>query len=174
MLMLSVPVCAESANEITQTADSTDYSEQDNWVFWDYGEDRDADLFIVCPLVDMGRDGNYNADISNEKTRSRFIGALNQELGLYSDVAAVYSPYYRQTTFPVLSLDIEEQEKYMQIAYDDGTSKSACMVGQPEPSSESGSPRLTNARYIIASSRVIFSYLRVFCCCMILTLCSHL
>ena len=30
--------------------------------------------------------------------------------------------------------------------YDTGTPSSACMTGQPEPSSESGRPRLMNAR----------------------------
>ena len=56
------------------------------------GEDEDADLFIVCPTVDMGEGGNYNADISTEKMKSKFVGALNMELGIYSDTAAVYSP----------------------------------------------------------------------------------
>ena len=37
-------------------------------------------------------------------------------------------------------------------AYDDGTPKYTCMVGQPEPSSESGSPRLMKIRYITAIS----------------------
>jgi hypothetical protein len=37
-------------------------------------------------------------------------------------------------------------------AYDDGTPKYTCMVGQPEPSSESGRPRLIKIRYITAIS----------------------
>jgi hypothetical protein len=37
-------------------------------------------------------------------------------------------------------------------AYDDGTPKYTCMVGHPEPSSESGSPRLMKIRYIPAIS----------------------
>ena len=36
-------------------------------------------------------------------------------------------------------------------AYDEGTPRSVCIAGQPDPSSESGSPRLMNARYITAS-----------------------
>jgi hypothetical protein len=38
-------------------------------------------------------------------------------------------------------------------AYEEGTPKAACITGHPEPSSESGSPRLTNIRYITASNR---------------------
>ena len=37
-------------------------------------------------------------------------------------------------------------------AQDDGTPKSFCITGQPEPRSESGNPRLTNARYMTANS----------------------
>ena len=37
-------------------------------------------------------------------------------------------------------------------AYDDGTPKYTCMVGHPEPSSESWSPRLMKIRYITAIS----------------------
>ncbi len=119
MLVLSAPVYAEAANDTAQAADSIDYSDQNNWAFWDHGEDKEADLFIVCPTVDMGKGGNYNSDITNEKIRGNFVGALNMELGIYTDTAAVYSPYYRQATFPVYSLDAAEREQYMQIAYDD-------------------------------------------------------
>ena len=38
--------------------------------------------------------------------------------------------------------------------YDTGTPSSACITGQPEPSSESGRPRLMNARYISAINSV--------------------
>ncbi len=120
MLLLSAPVYAEDANDSdTQAAESTDYSDPENWAFWNYGEDKDADLFIVCPTVDMGKAGNYNADISTEKMKSKFVGALNMELGIYTETAAVYSPYYRQATFPVYSLGEKEREQYIQIAYDD-------------------------------------------------------
>ena len=49
-------------------------------------------------------------------------------------------------------------------AYDEGTPKSFCIVGQPEPRSESGRPRLINARYIIArrSDPILFSYVFFF------------
>ena len=38
-------------------------------------------------------------------------------------------------------------------AYEDGTPIVVCITGQAEPSRESGSPRLTNARYITANNR---------------------
>ena len=38
--------------------------------------------------------------------------------------------------------------------YETGTPSSTCITGQPEPSSESGSPRLMKAKYIKASKKV--------------------
>ena len=96
-----------------------DYSDMSNWAYWNKGEEKPADLFFVCPTVDMGKDGNYNADITNEKYRESFVGATNMELGIYDDVATVYAPYYRQVTFPVYSLSKEEQEIHLSMAYED-------------------------------------------------------
>jgi hypothetical protein len=85
------------------------------WSRWNNGEDKPADLFFVCPTVDMGKAGYFNAYISDEKYRESFDGAINMELGIYDDVARIYAPYYRQATFPVYSLSDEEQEKYFEM-----------------------------------------------------------
>lgn len=98
---------------------AVDYSDKDNWAYWNSGEDKAADLFIVCPTVHMGEDGRLNADMSDEDYRSSFTGALNMELGIYDDVAAVYAPYYRQATFPVYSMDEEDRENNLDFAYED-------------------------------------------------------
>ena len=98
----------------------TDYSDKANWCFWTDEPEKKADLFLVCPTVDKGKNGNFNADINSEKYRNDFVGALNMELGIYSDMADVYAPYYRQATFRVFDLDDkDEYEKYMQTAYED-------------------------------------------------------
>ena len=98
---------------------SMDYSDMSNWAYWNEGEEKQADLFFVCPTVDMGRDGNFVADIENEKYRSSFVGATNMELGIYNGNATVYAPYYRQATFPVYNLPEEEREVYLDFAYED-------------------------------------------------------
>ena len=98
---------------------TVDYSDENNWAYWNEGENKQADLFIVCPTVDMGKGGNLNADLANEKYRSSFVGALNMELGIYNDEAAVYAPYYRQAAFPVYNMTEEERKPYLDFAYED-------------------------------------------------------
>ena len=98
---------------------SIDYSDMSNWAYWNEGKEKQADLFFVCPTVDMGKGGNLISDIESEKYRESFVGAINMELGIYGEVASVYAPYYRQATFPVYSLSKEEQEIYLSFAYED-------------------------------------------------------
>ena len=126
-LFIAVVLCLSSftafAEEIVMEYspfdEYVDYSNMYFWSRWNNGDDKPADLFFVCPTVDMGKEGNYNAYITDEKYRESFDGATNMELGIYDDATRVYAPYYRQATFPVYSLSKEEQEKYLSAAYED-------------------------------------------------------
>ena len=119
-LFIAIVLCLSSFTVLADNVEeSVDYSDMSNWAYWNEGNEKQADVFFVCPTVDMGRDGNYIADITNEKYRKSFLGAINMELGIYDDVARIYAPYYRQATFPVYNLSKEEQEKYLSLAYDD-------------------------------------------------------
>ena len=44
---------------------SIDYADMSNWAYWNEGENKKADLFFICPTVDMGKNGNFVADIEN-------------------------------------------------------------------------------------------------------------
>lgn len=98
---------------------AVDYSDTENWAYYAQGEGKNADLFLICPTVDMGRDGNFNMSLDDEKTKENFIGALNMEKGIYEASATMYAPYYRQMSFPVYSMSEEEMEPYLEIAYQD-------------------------------------------------------
>ncbi|MDO4178318.1 MAG: DUF3089 domain-containing protein [Phascolarctobacterium sp.] len=100
-------------------ADKVDYANKNNWAFFSVSEDKPVDVFIVCPTVDMGQAGNFNADITDEKIKNKFIGALNMEKGIYEDVGRMFSPFYRQAAFTIYSKSLEEQEKYLLSAYSD-------------------------------------------------------
>ena len=103
----------------TQKTDTVDYSKSENWAYYGIGEGKDADLFLICPTVDMGKNENYNMSMEDEEMKESFVGALNMERGIYEDSATMYAPYYRQMTFPVYSMTDEEMKPYLEIAYRD-------------------------------------------------------
>ena len=95
----------------------TDYSEMANWAYFGIGDNKKADLFLICPTVDMNDE--YNMSLSDEKTKESFVGALNMERGIYEENCRMYAPFYRQSAMAVYGLDQEQWEPYMQIAYSD-------------------------------------------------------
>lgn len=98
---------------------SVDYSHKESWAYYGEGAEKAADLFIICPTVDMGKSGGYNMSMDDEKTKASFVGALNMERGIYEEDAVLYAPYYRQMTFPAYSLSEEEMKPYLDLAYGD-------------------------------------------------------
>ena len=52
-----------------------DYTDTDNRAYFGIGENRVADVFLVCPTVD-GKD-EYNMSMTDGDTRASFLGALN-------------------------------------------------------------------------------------------------
>lgn len=103
----------------TQKADTLDYSQNGNWAYYAVGEGKEADLFLICPTVDMGKNENYNMSMDDEATKESFVGALNMERGIYEDSATMYAPYYRQMAFPVYSMTEDEMKPYLEMAYRD-------------------------------------------------------
>lgn len=102
-----------------QKVDTVDYAQGESWAYYGIGEGKEADLFLICPTVDMGKNGNYNMSMEDAATKESFVGALNMEKGIYEDCATMYAPYYRQMTFPVYSMTEEEMKPYLEIAYRD-------------------------------------------------------
>lgn len=102
-----------------EDASPVDYAEASNWAYLAEGEDKPADLFLICPTVDMGRNDNFNMSMEDEKTKGNFVGALNMERGIYEESATMYAPYYRQMSFPVYSMTEAEMQPYLEIAYAD-------------------------------------------------------
>lgn len=81
----------------------TDYSSRENWAWFAEGKEKDADVFLVCPTVDV-RD-EYNMSLEDTKTKENFLGALNMERDIYEGSARLYAPYYRQAAMKVYSMD---------------------------------------------------------------------
>ena len=115
IIAMTITLCCACA----QKPDTIDYSQSENWAYYEVGKGHEADLFLICPTVDMGKTGNYNMSMDDTDIKESFVGALNMERGIYENSATMYAPFYRQMTFPVYSMTEEEMKPYLEIAYRD-------------------------------------------------------
>ncbi|MBO4385099.1 MAG: DUF3089 domain-containing protein [Clostridia bacterium] len=115
LLAFTLPAAAESAESVPDFTEPLDYSDAANWAYFSEGEDKPADLFIVCPTVDTR--SYANSEDLNEKLKSRFVSALDAEKGIYADACRLYSPYYRQMSIGAYTLSADDFDKAMKNAY---------------------------------------------------------
>lgn len=111
------PVTEQTEEVTVSQPEGIDYSLEENWAYYAVGEDKAADLFLIAPSVDTG--DAFLMSLDDEKTKGKFLGALNMERGIYEENTRMYAPYYRQATLKVYGLDADEREQYMQEAYRD-------------------------------------------------------
>ena len=98
-------------------SDAPDYARTENWAYFRIGENKSADVFLICPTVDM-KDEN-NMSMSDEKTKTHFLGALNMERGIYEPAASLYAPFYRQAAMLAYTLPEAERGPVFAKAYAD-------------------------------------------------------
>lgn len=101
------------------SAQEPDYADTGSWAYWRVGENKPADLFIVCPTVDIGTGGNKNMSLTDENIKGNFTGALNMQRGIYEKNCRMYAPYYRQATLADYTLPRQDAAAYFDLAYSD-------------------------------------------------------
>lgn len=111
------PAEATKEEAAEATASAVDYSDQSNWVYYGIGEDKDVDLFLVCPTVDTLDEENMS--LENEVMKKYFEGALNMERGIYEDSARMYAPYYRQAAMNSYTQEAAERDRRLEFGYRD-------------------------------------------------------
>ena len=94
-----------------------DYDDPENWVYLGLGEEKDVDVFLICPTVDT-RSATNSFDL-NEKLKSNFVNALGMERGIYEETGRLFSPYYQQMSINAYRLPEAEREQAKEIAYAD-------------------------------------------------------
>lgn len=114
MLLLALAAFCSLAS-----AQEPDYADTGSWAYWRVGENKPADLFIVCPTVDLGTGGNKNMSLTDNEAKKNFYGALNMERGIYEQHCRMYAPYYRQAVLADYDLPANEAEPYFNLAYKD-------------------------------------------------------
>ena len=73
----------QAPDEAAAVSSDVNYADDANWAYFRVGEGKDADLFLICPTVDMNDE--YNMSLDDEDTKASFTGALNMERGIYED-----------------------------------------------------------------------------------------
>ena len=106
-----------AATDAAAALTTEDYSKAENWAYFDLGEQKSADLFLVCPTVDTKDE--YNMSMNDEVVKKSFWGALNMERGIYEDCTRMFAPYYRQAALKIYDLSPEDREPYLELAYKD-------------------------------------------------------
>ena len=94
-----------------------DYADSANWAYFENDLDRDVDVFMVCPVVDLKSETNV-FDMT-EKFKGSFVNALDMERGIFDETGRLYSPYYRQMSINAYSLPEAERAKAKAYAYKD-------------------------------------------------------
>lgn len=117
VLLLAGMAVSGCVHPATIDSDAPDYARAENWAWYAIGGDRPADLFLVCPTVDM-RD-ETNLSLADEGTKAAFRGALAMERGLYEDSARLFAPYYRQASMKAYALPEADREAALAFAYRD-------------------------------------------------------
>lgn len=112
-------VLAESAQQsesVEALETALDYALAENWaLFADGGDEKSADVFLICPTVDTRSYAN-SIDL-NEKLKKRFVDELNKEKGIFSGVARIYSPFYRQMSINGYLLEDGQREQAFENAW---------------------------------------------------------
>ena len=113
MLILSVGGVANAAG--------IDYSSRSNWAYYgnDIGSTQAVDVFFVGPTVFMGNDAQFNMRLDDPKVRSKFLGAINMEKGIYDSQTNFYAPFYRQAGLNVYKLESGLAAPCFELAYMD-------------------------------------------------------
>lgn len=70
------------------SAQEPDYADAGSWAYWRVGESKPADLFIVCPTVDLGTGGNKNMSLDDNEAKKNFTAHLIWSAAFMSSIAA--------------------------------------------------------------------------------------
>ena len=117
LLLAAIMLLTTAAYGAPATDTALDYSQPENWAYFEMGEDKAVDVFLICPMVDMASETN-TFDL-NDKIKAAFVNALDMEKGIYSDTGRLFSPYYRQMSIKAYKLPEAEQAEACRIAYQD-------------------------------------------------------
>lgn len=100
--------------------ESVDYADAKNWAFLETDKTfKDADVFFICPTVFAGDAAHLNMELTDEKIKKKFVGAINMEKGIYDENARFFAPYYRMAGFSSRGGGENVRKTALEYAYKD-------------------------------------------------------
>lgn len=130
-IITSVNVCkanTSASNEnltfhktVLKNAKRPDYNKHEGWAYQEISmrEEKPADVFYIPSTTDLKGQNGYNLDLSDSERIKYYCYTVTKETSLYKKSCAIFSPYYRQVTFPAYQLPESEREKHLKFAYKD-------------------------------------------------------
>ncbi len=110
VLALGVSAC-ENVND--NSTDLIAYDKSENWAYFPELDTNAVDVFFVAPTVFMGDSLNWNMSLEDTQSKSKFIGAINMEKGIYDSNTNFYSPFYRQVGLYTFLTREDENSAYL-------------------------------------------------------------
>ncbi len=105
------------AAEVLPFEKALNYAYAENWVFDGAYYENEVDAFLVPPTVDTKSPSN---SAMTEEYKKRIKYAMNQQQAIYAKTARIYSPYYRQASSNIYSMDdLSDRQQTLSNAYQD-------------------------------------------------------
>ena len=106
-----------SGCSIDDKAVAADYSDMDNWAYYESEDGGEADIFFISP-TSCHSDGDEIIAAIGEESNSANLGSINMEKGIY-DVGRFFAPYYDQLTLEAYTVDENERLDALEECYTD-------------------------------------------------------
>lgn len=103
--------------DANQAKSNSIYNDRLQWAYFREGDDKEVDVFLVAPTVDIKDE--VLMDVDDDENRERFRGALEMQKNLFSDRARIYAPYYSQLSMNGYEIIGSDRDLFLSIAYSD-------------------------------------------------------
>lgn len=107
-----------------------DYNRQEGWACQEISlrEEKPVDVFYIPSTTDLKGQNGYNLDLGDPERIKFYCYTVTKETSPYKKSCAIFSPYYRQVTFPAYQLPENEREKHLKFAYKDVRRAFSCYL----------------------------------------------
>ncbi len=103
--------------DANQANSNSTYNDRFQWAYFREGDNKEVDVFMVAPTVDVKEE--LLMDVDDTENRERFRGALDMQKDIFSDRARIYAPYYCQLSLNGYELIGSDRDMFLSIAYSD-------------------------------------------------------